>query len=242
MIHSSLNVALVSAAVLGFRHGFDYDHVAAISDIASVEPNSRHAMRLAPLYAVGHWTTIVVLGIGAIYFRTKLPHSLDLWAERIVGVTLVGLGLYVLAGLFRKGRAYVPKARLTLLAHGVRTTAWRISNLRRAEKTVRPSLQVQNYDGRSVFFLGILHGLGAETPTQIALFALAAGFGGMFYGFLGLVMFLVGLLLINTLMMASASGFFGASASHPRVLRIATTVTAVYSLVIGGILLAGVDL
>ena len=31
-----LNIALVSAGLLGFRHGLDYDHVAAISDIAAV--------------------------------------------------------------------------------------------------------------------------------------------------------------------------------------------------------------
>src|SRR5580692_966690 len=29
---STLDLAFVSAGVLGFRHGFDYDHIAAISD------------------------------------------------------------------------------------------------------------------------------------------------------------------------------------------------------------------
>ena len=36
---NSLQLALLSAAVLGFRHGFDYDHIAAISDITSVQTN-----------------------------------------------------------------------------------------------------------------------------------------------------------------------------------------------------------
>ena len=36
---STLDLALLSAAVLGFRHGFDYDHIAAITDITSVESN-----------------------------------------------------------------------------------------------------------------------------------------------------------------------------------------------------------
>ena len=30
---NSLQLALLSAAILGFRHGFDYDHIAAITDI-----------------------------------------------------------------------------------------------------------------------------------------------------------------------------------------------------------------
>ena len=42
---NSLQLALLSAAILGFRHGFDYDHIAAITDITSVQNESvaRHA-------------------------------------------------------------------------------------------------------------------------------------------------------------------------------------------------------
>jgi high-affinity nickel permease len=36
MPSSTLQIALLSAAILGFRHGFDYDHIAALSDIVSV--------------------------------------------------------------------------------------------------------------------------------------------------------------------------------------------------------------
>jgi len=42
---ATLQLALFSAAVLGFRHGFDYDHIAAISDITSVEPSRGRALR-----------------------------------------------------------------------------------------------------------------------------------------------------------------------------------------------------
>lgn len=236
---TSLNVALFAAAVLGFRHGLDYDHIAAISDIASVESSPRRAMKLAPLYAFGHWTTIAVLGLGAIYFQKSLPHSLDRWSERIVGTTLILFGLYVLASLFRKGESYIPKARWTLLIQAFRTVVWRLRNRSRAVQTARPESKVWKYDGRSVFVLGLLHGLGAETPSQLALFALAANLGGVAKGFLALGMFFVGLLLMNTLMMASASGIFGASTSRPGVLRLATAVTAAYSLAIGTILLTG---
>jgi high-affinity nickel permease len=41
----NLRLALVSAAVLGFRHGLDYDHIAAITDISSVQSKARDAMR-----------------------------------------------------------------------------------------------------------------------------------------------------------------------------------------------------
>ena len=41
----NLRLALFSAVVLGFRHGLDYDHIAAISDISSVQSRPRDAMR-----------------------------------------------------------------------------------------------------------------------------------------------------------------------------------------------------
>ena len=46
----NLRLALLSAAVLGFRHGLDYDHIAAITDISSVQLKARDAMRY------GHFT------------------------------------------------------------------------------------------------------------------------------------------------------------------------------------------
>ena len=42
---ANLRLALLSAAVLGFRHGLDYDHIAAITDISSVQLKARDAMR-----------------------------------------------------------------------------------------------------------------------------------------------------------------------------------------------------
>jgi high-affinity nickel-transport protein len=35
-MNAALNVTQISCAVLRFRYGFDYDHIAAISDITSV--------------------------------------------------------------------------------------------------------------------------------------------------------------------------------------------------------------
>ena len=61
----------------------------------------------------------------------------------------------------------------------------------------------------------MIHGLGAETPTQILLFLMVANLGGTAAGLLGLLMFIVGLLAMNTLMCASAAGFFFDGAGAP---------------------------
>jgi hypothetical protein len=70
---SNLRLALLSAAVLGFRHGLDYDHIAAITDISSVQAKARDAMRFGLLYVGGHATTVAVLGALAVMFRVSLP-------------------------------------------------------------------------------------------------------------------------------------------------------------------------
>ena len=60
-------------------------------------------------------------------------------------------------------------------------------------------------------------------------------------GLLGLTLFLVGLLAMNTLMTASAVGIFGLSAAKPSVLRFVIGATAAYSVVVGGVFLFGVS-
>ena len=97
----------------------------------------------------------------------------------------------------------------------------------------------RNYNGKSVFVIGVIHGLGAETPTQLLIFLLAANLGGVGKGFLGLGMFLAGLLAMNTLMTASATGLFGFSTRMPRFQFAVTALTAVYSLTVGSIFLLG---
>jgi len=93
----SLELALISAAVLGFRHGFDYDHIAAISDITSVQTKAVGVeCALGLLYALGHAATVAVLGSAVILFQLSLPEGMDRIAERLVGITLLILGVYVL--------------------------------------------------------------------------------------------------------------------------------------------------
>src|SRR5216684_6868797 len=113
----NLRLALTSAAMLGFRHGLDYDHIAAISDISSIQSKASDAMRYGLLYVAGHATTVAVLGAAAIAFRISLPPASDRWAERLVGITLVVLGVYVLGTFFRPwAHSHAPRTRITILA------------------------------------------------------------------------------------------------------------------------------
>ncbi len=235
---TALDLALLSAGVLGFRHGFDYDHIAAISDITSVEPSRKRAMRMGLVYVIGHASTVALLGGAVILFQKSLPARIDSWAERAVGFTLVLLGLYVLGTLLRQKSSYVPKSRASLLIGAFRWISWKTRQLFNPGAK-RPEATSENYSRKSVFAIGVIHGLGAETPSQLPLFLLAANLGGLTRGFLGLAMFLAGLMMMNTAMTASAVGIFGASASNPKLMKFAVALTATYSLVVGTIFLFG---
>ena len=240
---SALELALLSCALLGLRHGFDYDHLAAISDITSVQRTWREGMRLGLLYALGHALTVALLGTAVILLHLSLPHHMDAIGERLVGATLIILAIYVLVSFLRRkpGDPHhhdVPRSRIALLITGARYSAWRIRSLGNPDAP-KPDAFAFRYDRSSVFIVGIIHGLGAETPSQLLLFLLAANLGGTSKGFLGLLSFIAGLLIMNTLMTASASGIFASSTSRPRLQTIVTSLTAAYSFVIGAIFLLG---
>src|SRR5471030_2072338 len=78
-----LELALLSCALLGLRHGFDYDHLAAISDITAVQRNWKSGLRLGMTYALGHAFTVAALGIAVLEMHVGLPEGLDHWTERL---------------------------------------------------------------------------------------------------------------------------------------------------------------
>src|SRR5581483_4319609 len=120
---------------------------------------------------------------------------------------------------------YVPKSRASILINGFRWLMWHVRRLLNPDEEQLPFEHTHNYGGKSVFIVGVIHGLGAETPSQLLLFLLAANLGGPARGFLGLSVFLLGLLLMNMLMTASAVGIFGASAAKPRLMRVVVALT-----------------
>src|ERR1700692_1453759 len=234
---NSLQLALLSAAIIGFRHGFDYDHIAAISDITSVQTDRWRGMRLGLFYALGHAAMVAVLGSAVIIFQISLPHGIDRVAERLVGLTLLALGVYVLASLFSGNPA--PRSRFHLMAGAMSWVQWKMKSYWHDHDIPRPADNKWNYSAKSVIMIGIVHGLGAETPSQLLIFLLAANLGGIGKGFIGLAMFIAGLLVMNTVMTASAVGLFGFSSRLPRFQLVVTALTAIYSLAVGAFFLFG---
>jgi high-affinity nickel-transport protein len=126
-----------------------------------------------------------------------------------------------------------------LLVNGVLWIYWRLTRLFGGTRVEAPQIFKNGYGTTSTFLVGVIHGFGAETPTQILLFLMAANLGGTAAGLLGLLAFIIGLLVMNTLMCASAAGLFTATLARPNALKALTLATSAYSIVVGAIFLFG---
>src|SRR5260370_4657628 len=78
--------------LLGFRHAFEPDHLAAVSTLATRQGRLLDACRLGLAWALGH-TASVGLVVGAIIlFGLHLPDRLWPAADLLVALLLIGLG------------------------------------------------------------------------------------------------------------------------------------------------------
>jgi hypothetical protein len=278
---------LVTAFWFGFRHGIDWDHIAAITDITSSQDDRRQAILFGTLYAMGHALVVFTIGVLAIVAGQHFPPSVDNVMQRIVGVTLLILGVYVVFSLIRHGRDFRLRSRWMLIFSGVRKGArWvrQRATARSASGSVpqrelqpvgamvggiegegrsdgldastwhhghhgrpghhhherpEPDDTFMNYGRLTAFTVGMIHGIGGETPTQVLLFSTAAGVRNANAGLLVLAAFLVGLFSSNSLItLGSAFGYLQASRNFAIYATVAI-LTAGFSLVIGTIFLLG---
>ena len=96
-----------------------------------------------------------------------------------------------------------------------------------------------NYGRGTSLLIGMIHGVGAETPTQVLIFLAAAGAAGTFAGIVLLVVFILGLITSNSVIaLSSTLGFLAAGRSWVVYAAVAV-ITGVFSLVLGVLFLFG---
>jgi len=292
---------LLTGFFLGIRHGIDWDHIAAISDITSTtasahmaeaahseqhhtiaghshghggapEVRAHHAgpgaatvapampgatdirrlglmagqsdaIRLGTLYALGHGLVVIVLGLAALTFGALLPDWLDPVMGRVVGLTLLALGLWVMYSIYRYARAgetFRLRSRWMLVFDGIRY-GWRRFQARlHGHEHVEP-LEMSSYGARTAFGVGMIHGIGAETGSQVLLIAAVGGASSAGLGVPMLLAFVVGLLIANLAIVLVSSVGFVSSQARERVYVAFGAVAGVFSLIVGSVFLVGLD-
>lgn len=297
---AGLTLGLVVAAfLLGLRHGIDWDHIVAITDIAATTESRAKGALLGTMYVLGHAAVVFALGIGAIALGSTIPDWVDAGMGRFVGVTLILLGVLVAATLIREQGDFRARSRWMILigagrgayrsvrsrlisrnatagsegsgggstshlhehvtvpgAHHTAADDAAEDDREDAGKDPRPGNRIEapthshshshaadalEYGRSTSVGIGMLHGVGAETPTQVVVFLAAAAAGGIVTGVLVLLVFLVGLVISNTaITVASAFGF--AKLSRRKGVQIAMgAFTAAMSVGIGILFVTGND-
>ena len=289
---------ITTALVLGIRHGFDWDHLAAITDVTSttatadaaeldheavhehsaehdlehhhehggtaereahaltagdVQPHAhdepappvhflteqQRALLLGSMYALGHAAVVAVLGALALAFGAVLPSWVDDVMGPVVGATLLFLGIWVFVSLYqyaRHGREFRLRSRWMLVFDSVRY-AWRRSQARlHGHEHVDP-MEMSSYGVRTAFGVGMIHGVGAETGTQVLLIAAIGGASEQGLGVPMLLAFVIGLLVSNSLIVLITATGFIASRARERLYVAVGVVAGLFSLVIGAIFL-----
>src|ERR1700738_1954090 len=131
---------LATSFGFGFRHGIDWDHIAALTDITGSQNTARSSMTYATLYALGHALVVFTLGLAVIVLSAQLPSSIDGVMTHFVGATLIILAAYVFYSVVRHGRDFRMRSRWMLLFSGMRqATRW----LRRRRQ---PSVVIVEHD------------------------------------------------------------------------------------------------
>ncbi len=104
MISFQQALFLSTGFVLGIRHAFDRDHVAAVTHFVSLEPNPLKSAWFGCRWAIGHALSVLILGSLILIFHLKLDPSFERYAELAVGFSLLLLGIWRLVLLAQERR------------------------------------------------------------------------------------------------------------------------------------------
>ena len=210
-----MSTLLITALLLGAAHSFAPDHLAAIGVFVSRRPQWRRALAIGARWGAGH--SLVILLVGGVLVLTgwRFPETLAPWVERIVGVTLVAIGI---AALVRALRVHAHRHEHDGVAH------WHLHSHRRSEG--------HDHLHRAALGMGMLHGLAGTGALVIALPLAAAESMPLALGYL--LAFGIGTTLAMAVFGVAAGWVVrGAGRPSPALVRATSSVAALASMGVG---------
>lgn len=93
---------LLFAAVVGFGHAFEADHLVAVSNIVTKRKSLLLAVKDGIYWGLGHTSTIFLIGLIVIVGKATFLNDYFDYFEATVGMMLIALGIFRLTQYFNK--------------------------------------------------------------------------------------------------------------------------------------------
>jgi hypothetical protein len=145
-------IAAITGLIAGIIHVWSGpDHLAAIAPLAARRP--RRAWVPGTRWGIGHSAGVAVIGLLSLWLRDVLPVKLlSAWGERMVGVMLVGIGLWGL------------RKALSVHAHEHQHEGERHLHLHaHARRLNHDDVEAHHGHTHAAFGIGLLHGLAGSS-------------------------------------------------------------------------------
>jgi ABC-type nickel/cobalt efflux system permease component RcnA len=171
VLNSSLIIITATGLLAGTIHVFTGpDHLAAIGPFASNRP--KKSWQIGWWWGMGHTGTVWLIGIIVFFFKELIPvNGLSIWGERLVGITLVALGIWGIQKAFR--------TKIHVHSHkhgGTNHTHVHVHNehaAHDASRELNEQGQAAHQHKHAPFSIGVLHGFAGSSHLLAILPALA---------------------------------------------------------------------
>lgn len=217
-----MNLGLLSIVgvgfLVGFRHAFEPDHLAAVTTLATRHRGLSHAARLGVAWGAGHTASVALVAVVLILLGVHVPEAFFRTAELGVATLLVVLGVSTLVAEARRHRRALgaPHAH----AHAAH-----------APHSHDPAIRTV---ARSLWF-GVAHGMAGSGAVVVLLVAAASSREAQFGYLLAFGVGTVAGMSIVSLLTGAVSGLAAArSASLARTIRVgAGLASAIVGVLLG---------
>ena len=178
--------SLAFGFIMGIKHSFEADHIAAVSTMAVNHKSIKKSTLLGFFWGIGHTIALLAVALVILSLKIKIPEKIALSLELIVAFMLILLGINVLITM-KKKKIHAHKHK-----HG------RENHIHFHSHILNKSHEHKHLHKQSLF-VGIIHGLaGSAALILIVLASIDSVFIGLVYILIFGAGSLIGMSLISS--------------------------------------------
>jgi sulfite exporter TauE/SafE len=179
-----MTTIFVFGLLMGVRHAFDADHLAAVASLATRSVSVRAGVLQGAAWGLGHTLALLVIGAICLFMGTAMPQRWAMGLEIAVGVMLLVLGADVVRRMRRE------RLHIHVHEHGSGTRHWHAHRHRHEPVHDRARHEHAHPAGLPVRALavGLVHGLAGSAALFLLTLQATPSFwvGIVYVGVFGL--------------------------------------------------------